>query len=174
MSGLPASGKTTLGRTLAKLLNFKFIDKDETLEFLLSEQANYTSELRQRLSRESDLIFREQAMQGENAVLTSFWRAPNNQSTAGTPSDWLPSVSSDIIEIVCHCDIHIAVTRFLTRRRHPGHMDHLQDKSTLRNQFESLLTSWPLGFGKIIEVDTSMAVSAPMILNRVREFWPVI
>ena len=49
ISGLPASGKTTLGRELAKLLGFQFIDKDDILESLFAENQNFSSELRQRL-----------------------------------------------------------------------------------------------------------------------------
>jgi thymidylate kinase len=172
MSGLPGSGKTSLGRMLAELLDFEYIDKDDILESLLSQHKNFSSELRQRLSRESDLIFREQATRGQNAVLTSFWRAPNGKTTSGTPSDWLPSVSDNIIEILCHCDLEVALDRFLNRKRHPGHMDRLRDRSSLQNQFENLLANWPLGFGRLIEIDTSSPVGAQEVLDKVRKLWP--
>jgi hypothetical protein len=56
VTGLPASGKTTLGRQLASRLGVDFFDKDDYLEALFGSQAA-TEENRQMLSRQSDADF---------------------------------------------------------------------------------------------------------------------
>lgn len=173
MTGLPGCGKTTLGRRLAELLGFQFIDKDDILESMLDEYSEFSIELRQKLSRESDLIFQKQALLSRNSVLTSFWRAPKSDSTVGTASDWLASASHEIIEVLCQCDCDVAVERFLNRQRHPGHMDHLRNRLTLQSQFSALAKAWPLGFGQLIKVDTSNPVDPDMIIQQIRDFWPV-
>jgi gluconate kinase len=172
MSGLPGSGKTTIGRKLADALGFQFLDKDDILESLLSAHTEFSSDLRHRLSRESDTIFRERAMAAKDAVITSFWRARNGHSAAGTPSDWLTATTNQIIEVFCRCDRDIAVDRFLNRKRHPGHMDHLKNRSMLQEQFANLAGTWPLGHGDLIEVDTSNIVNIDSLVERIRVIWP--
>lgn len=171
MSGLPGSGKTTLGRELADIFRFEFLDKDDILESLLSKHVDFNTDLRSRLSREADVIFRDQAVKAGNAILTSFWRHPTNKSTAGTPSDWLPSITKDIVEVYCHCYVETAVERFLNRKRHPGHMDHLRDRAMLKTQFENLCGSWPLGFGDLIEIDTTKPINAEEVFQAISEKW---
>jgi cytidylate kinase len=172
MTGLPASGKTTLGRSLAKILNFQFLDKDVILESLLSQHKIFSLDLRQQLSRESDSVFQEEAFRLQNVVLTSFWRSRDDKSASGTPSDWLPLLSDNVIEIQCHCDVETAVDRFLTRKRHPGHMDHVRDKSALRTQFENLSAKWPVRLGQLLEVNTSQPVNTDELVLRIKMLWP--
>jgi predicted kinase len=54
VSGLPASGKTTLGRQLAGALDLPLIDKDEILESLFDSRGIGDASWRRKLSRESD------------------------------------------------------------------------------------------------------------------------
>ena len=58
ISGLPGSGKTTLGRRLASLLNLPLIDKDDILDRLFESKGIGDAAWRRRLSRESDEILR--------------------------------------------------------------------------------------------------------------------
>jgi cytidylate kinase len=169
LSGLPGSGKTTLGRELADRLGFTFIDKDDILEALLSEHASFDLALRQRLSRESDAIFRDRALAAGNAVLCSFWRPRGSGAAAGTPSDWLPELSEGIVEIHCRCDVDTAVRRFLGRQRHPGHLDSSRSEAALREQFASLRDAWPLRVGKLVEVETTGGADVGEVSRRVSE-----
>ena len=166
LSGLPGSGKTTLGRVLAGRLSFTYIDKDDILDSLLSKHASFDVSLRQRLSRESDGIFQESALAAGNSVLSSFWRPLGSTSTSGTSSDWLPMINVNLVEIYCACEVDIAVDRFLTRKRHPGHLDQLRDRHILKTQFESLKDHWPLRIGHLVEVNTSGEVDPAEILYR--------
>ena len=86
VSGLPASGKTTLGRALAAAWALPFIDKDEILEALFEREGTGgrgstggTSGIggtrdapwRQRLSQAADAAFARQAQASGGAVLAS-------------------------------------------------------------------------------------------------------
>ena len=67
VSGLPASGKTTLARPLAAALDLPLIDKDEILE--------------------------RGATSSQGAVLASFWRLPGMPEESGTPTAWIAALS---------------------------------------------------------------------------------
>ena len=56
ISGLPGSGKTTLGRRLAPALNLVLIDKDDILDRLFEAKGVGNAAWRRALSRESDEI----------------------------------------------------------------------------------------------------------------------
>ena len=57
ITGLPGSGKSTIGRLIAKALNIPMFDKDDYLEKLFEERGINDLAWRQKLSRESDLQF---------------------------------------------------------------------------------------------------------------------
>src|ERR1043166_3740877 len=123
VSGLPASGKTTLSRHLAPALALPLIDKDDILEGLFDTLGVGDTGWRQRLSRASDAILQRLAESSSGAVLTSFWRTPEISTHSGTPTEWSAAISQRMVEVYCDCDPAVAATRFSTRVRHPGHLD---------------------------------------------------
>jgi predicted kinase len=56
VSGLPGSGKTTVGRHLAAALDLPLLDKDAILEGLFERKGIGDTAWRRALSRESDSI----------------------------------------------------------------------------------------------------------------------
>jgi hypothetical protein len=56
ISGLPGSGKTTLGRRLAPALNLPLIDKDDVLDRLFAAKGVGNAAWRRTLCRESDVV----------------------------------------------------------------------------------------------------------------------
>jgi glucokinase len=69
ISGLPGSGKTTLGRRLSPVLNLPFIDKDDILERLFESKGVGNAAWRRALSRESDRILQQEATSSNGAIL---------------------------------------------------------------------------------------------------------
>ena len=61
VSGLPGSGKTTLARRISPQLGLPVVDKDDILERLLESRGTGDADVRQALSRESDVILRREA-----------------------------------------------------------------------------------------------------------------
>jgi shikimate kinase len=76
LTGIPASGKSTIGLAIATSLGLEMLDKDEILEALFDTEGVGDVEWRTRLSRAADEILREKAVRSEGAVITSWWRHP--------------------------------------------------------------------------------------------------
>jgi adenylylsulfate kinase-like enzyme len=168
VSGLPASGKTTLARKLAPALSLSLLDKDDILEGLFEALGIGDADWRQRLSRASDEIFERLAKTSIGAVLTSFWRHSQMPPHSGTPVDWIVSTSQRIVEVYCVCDPDVAATRFIKRVRHPGHLDIAKQLEDVLANFRTLATMGPLGIGKLIRVDTSADLDLDLVVRDVK------
>jgi predicted kinase len=155
ISGLPGSGKTTLGRRLAPALNLPLIDKDDILDRLFEAKGIGDAAWRRTLSRESDVILQHEATSSTGAILASFWRVPGMPSDSGTPADWLDAPSHLVVKVHCACALEVAANRFLQRRRHPGHLDGESSSAEILASLRQLTQLPPLDIGQRIDVDTS-------------------
>ena len=167
VSGLPASGKTTLARKLAPALGLSLLDKDDILEGLLETLGIGDAAWRGRLSRASDEIFQRLAKSSSGAVLTSFWRHPAMSNDSGTPTEWIASISQRLVEVHCLCDPEDAASRFSNRVRHPGHLDSLKQPEALLSSFRTLAAMGALGLGKLLQVDTAKKIDLDLIVSEV-------
>ena len=168
ISGLPASGKSTLARRLGPALNLPVIDKDDILESLFETGEIGDAARRRTLSRESDEIFQRRAMATEGAVLASFWRLPGMPLDSGTPTDWLVTLSTHLVNVHCHCDAETAANRFLSRRRHPGHLDDEASRSEVLMSFRRLSVLPHLDIPHRIHVDTVEEPPLEEVVRKVR------
>lgn len=168
VSGLPASGKTTLARLLAEELGFAVIDKDDFLETLLGEVQEFDAEFRYRCSREADKQFEEAARAAGDVILVSHWQGPDEYRDSGTPSAWLGEFDT-VIEIVCQCSVATAILRFRNRNRHPGHGDRRSDLNALQHWFEEDSLRGPLGIGFLITVNTEEIVDIKKLAHECRQ-----
>lgn len=119
VSGLPASGKSTVGRALGDQLSLPLLDKDEILEALFDSLGCEDPEQRYRLSRASDEVLLRLATSMEAAVLVNWW---DHDTAPGR----LRAIAAEVLEVFCDCPVELASARFAARRRHPGHLDHLR------------------------------------------------
>lgn len=168
VSGLPGSGKTTLGRRLAPALNLPVLDKDDILNRLFESKGIGDASWRRALSRESDLILEQQAMDSSGAVLVSFWRLPGMPSDSGTPTAWLRSASHHLVNVHCVCEPDVAASRFVSRRRHPGHLDGESYQVEVVASLRTLASLAPLDIGERIEVDTSREPNLEQVVRDLR------
>jgi glucokinase len=167
ISGLPGSGKTTLGRRLAHALNLPLIDKDDILDRLFESKGVGNAAWRRTLSRESDMIFQDEAARSDGAVLASFWHVPGMPPDSGTPADWLDAPSHHVVNVHCVCEVEVAASRFLQRRRHPGHLDEESSAEVLVS-LRQLAQLAPLEIGQRIDVDTSREPSLTDLVGAIR------
>ena len=163
VTGLPASGKTTLARTLAKTLGFAFLDKDDFLEDLYDQFEVRTWEDRTRLSRQSDQLFQDAARRSGSAVLVSHWRPLNSPDDSGTPSDWVVDDYDRLVEVCCICAPDVALARFLARSRHPDHQDDQRDVPDLKKRMCAWENRFPIGVGSLIKVEADATVDTDAV-----------
>lgn len=165
ISGIPASGKTTLGDKLSKALGFPFLDKDIILEALYDSLGIGDANWRETLSRSADIIFKRLVSNQEKVVFTSWWKHPKSQDNSGTNPDWITQLNGEIIEVYCYCDPEEAARRFLSRKRHEGHLDNTRGKNSIIPKFELYSQFGPLSVGKTIEIDTTSEIDLEQIIH---------
>jgi AAA domain len=169
VSGLPASGKTTLARALAEALDLPFLDKDDILEALFESLGAGDDAWRGRLSRASDTVLEATARRlNSGVVMTSFWRHPHLSVGSGSPIDWIGHLPATRVEVYCECSAPTAVERFRDRVRHSGHNDSHRTAEQLLAQFEHLEALGPLGLGRLVRVDTSEGYELGHVVAQVR------
>ena len=95
VTGLPASGKSTVGRSVAEALGLPLLDKDEILEALFEALGVGDAPWRTRLSRAADQVLQRLALQSNGAVIASWWRHPLSRVSSGTSTDWLSSLPGE-------------------------------------------------------------------------------
>jgi len=167
ISGLPASGKTTLGHRLAQALGLPILDKDEILEALFEGLGVGDAEWRNRLSRSADVVLQRLADQTAGAVLASFGRHPQVTGESGTATGWISALPGRVVEVHCVCPPEVAAERFLARKRHDGHLDRDKGSEDLAADFVRLAALGPLGIGRLVTVDTGRAVDLDGVLRQV-------
>jgi len=168
ISGLPGSGKTTLGRQLALALGLPLIDKDDILDALFESKGIGDAAWRRALSRESDAILQREAESSNGAVLASFWRVPGMPADSGTPVDWLRVLSGRIVHVRCVCDPEVAASRFGQRRRHPGHLDDQSSGAELLERIRDVARLPLLDLGDCIDVNTSEVSDVKDLARNIR------
>jgi len=171
ISGLPGSGKTTLGCRVAEALSLPLLDKDEILEALFDSLGVGDAGWRNRLSRSADVVLQRLANQASGAILASFWKHPQVSGESGTPTAWLSSLTGKVVEAHCVCPPTVAAERFAARKRHGGHLDRDKRSDDLVADFEHLAALGPLGLGPLVNVDTSGEVDLDGVLRQLAELF---
>lgn len=167
VSGLPGSGKTTVAEGLAHALSIPSLDKDAFLEALFQSETPREVQHRRSLSKIADSQFAQRARTELAAVVSSWWKHPRSTVDSGTPVDLLGPPSCVVAEVHCTCSATTCASRFLARKRHPGHLDS-------RWSYESLLAMLreQEGFGPIFPamvtiVNTECAVDFPALARTI-------
>ncbi|MFC7358807.1 AAA family ATPase [Nocardioides astragali] len=164
VSGLPASGKTNVGRILSERLSLPLIDKDAILEALFDSLGCDDRYQRYRLSRASDEVLYTLAESSPAAVLVNWW----NHDSAPTR---LRAISSSLLEVHCDCPVEIAAERFAARRRHPGHLDQFRSPEEHEEGIRRMRETYrgPLGLSDpVLTVDTSHPLDDASVAGLVR------
>ena len=167
VTGLPASGKSTVGRRLADELSWSFLDKDDFLEALFEEQGVGDANWRRRLSIEADKRFERAALKQEKVVLVSHWR-PGGRTDTGTPTLELLQKFATVVEVYCDCVPEIAAHRFANRTRHAGHLDDLKSKEHILAWMHDLRDGYPIFDGPVIRVSTAKNIEIEKVADEVR------
>ncbi len=166
ITGLPASGKTTLGKRIAAFLGYDFFDKDDFLETLFTEQGCSDEKQRLQLSRQSDRLMQQAASDSNRAVLVSHWSADAAKPDSGTDYQWVIDGYVTVSQLYCDCPVAQAHERFHDRQRHPGHQDGQSPDKWSMDALSSYQRHLPLPVGRLETVNTASEVSAVEVATR--------
>jgi glucokinase len=161
-----------VGRLLAPALGLPLIDKDEILEHLFETRGVGDAAWRRKLSRESDAILQAEAMAASvtgGAVLVSFWRLQGMPPDSGTPVDWLPELSGQIVNVHCDCSPEVAAARFTGRKRHAGHLDEERRFAEVLSGIRMTAGLGWLEIGRRVVVDTTRECRLELVIGEVEE-----
>ena len=171
VSGLPATGKTTVASALAGELSLPHFDKDTYLEALFAEHGQVNPITRRALSAKADEQFQIAAEASNGAVLSSWWKHPSSTQESGTPTDWL-SARTTVIEVHCVSKPATAAKRFLGRKRHPAHCDDRWSYRSLLAMLEEQEPFGPLFPDKCLVVNTEHGIELHEVLPQVKARLP--
>jgi predicted kinase len=155
--GAPCTGKTTLGKRIAKDLRFPFISKDDVKEILFDRLGWQDREWSRRLSLASfDILYYildAHLQVGRSSVVEANFRPPwATQRFRALKSryNFVP------IQIFLKADTPVILDRFKRRaasgQRHPGHVDDVYAEALP----ETLGDYRPLNIGgRLLELDTT-------------------
>ncbi|MFZ0547163.1 MAG: AAA family ATPase [Candidatus Promineifilaceae bacterium] len=166
VSGAPGVGKTTLAVPLANVLQFTLIAKDDIKETLYEALNGHPDDA--AFSRKIGIaaweVLWKLASRAPQVVLEANFR-PNNT----VERSHLAALKGQIIEVRCRCSPEEAIRRYAARdmagERHPAHALH---KITAEQVAE--FDDW-LGFGTLIEVNTSQPVDISALAERIENTW---
>lgn len=168
VSGLPASGKTTVGVQLADCLDISFLDKDDFLEDLFEKNGIGDAAWRRKLSNNSNLDFVKAAKAKSRVVLVSHWKSIDDNGPSGTPTDWIRENYKFVVELYCECPTKVAATRFATRSRHAGHCDKDRSQHEIYQSMVECKKYLPLKVGPVIRTDTTKATDISEIAEKIK------
>jgi predicted kinase len=160
VSGPPAAGKTTLAGPLAAELGFALLAKDRIKEILhdsLGEEADLAWS--QRLGATAMELLWGIAVDVPAVVLeANFW--PDHPALL----DRLARLHRQVVEVHCMCPLEVCQRRYAGRAlsRHGVHVvAELSELAFARCER-------PVGFGRVITVDTSVPVDVAALSQQVR------
>jgi predicted kinase len=152
VTGLAASGKTTVAQPLAEALDVPLVAKDVIKEALFETVGTGDHEWTWLLSRAADAALVRIAPGLDAAVLDNYWR-PETIEALST------AVAAPIVEVYCRVDPAVAAERFLARVRHAGHGDAERDPDDVRRAAVAVASRFPIKtLGPVVEVDTASPV----------------
>jgi predicted kinase len=156
VGGWPGSGKTTLGRALAKELHLAFLAKDELKEALmdgLGAPATVTES--ERLGAAAVRCVLRAAQGCPGAVIDSTWFPYTLALVRQLPGP--------LVEVRCRVDLDVVRKRYAARHRDERHLDDRRAEKDLWSRPVE-----PLGVGPLIEVDTGGPVDVAAVAAQIR------
>lgn len=158
VTGVPGSGKTTLGRTIAAALALPLLSKDVIKESLYDALGALD---RAALSQAATEVIWALLPQSPAGAVVDIWLDPRRD--VGIAQAGLAAAGvSDVVEVMCSCPGDVSVQRYLARPRHGAHLSHA-DEATLQRIRDSADLMAPLGVGPTLTVDTTQPLDSAQI-----------
>lgn len=175
INGMPATGKTTVARTLSERLAIPTIAKDAFKEFLFDTLGVKDREWSRTLGGVSNgslyllvdtLLSSNQSIIIENAFERKFAR-PQLEAL-------IQKYHPNVIEIYCTTEQTVRRKRFMKRNqsgdRHIGHLDHTNYLKDDDDEPIEKFSALKLSVGEYIEIDTTQpdTISIEKVINSIK------
>jgi predicted kinase len=175
LQGKPATGKTTIGRDIAKHLKIPFFSRDtfkETMFDAFGASNEHNVDWSQKIGAVSFeimyAVIEEVLSSGNSCVVETAWIPSFAEEKI---RNILESSNSQFIQVYCYCDDSIREKKFHSRAysdRHPAHMDTLrieEGKRSNEDKHPKLNVH-----GNTIDIDTTNfeQVNIPEIISNIK------
>lgn len=169
VTGLPASGKTTLGRRLSLALGLPLLAKDVVKETLFDTLGVRDRLWSQQLGAAANEVLWALLPDCPPGAVLDLWFDPRRD--VGFAQRGLARAGvQTAVEVLCDCPGEVAARRYAKRIRHPGHLQ--ADEVTLQRIRESGPLMAPLGVGPTLRVDTTRPVDVADVVTWLRAVSP--
>ncbi|MHB8643850.1 MAG: AAA family ATPase [Gaiellaceae bacterium] len=160
VTGAPGAGKTTLARSLSAELQLPLLAKDDVKEALFDALGAGGLERSNELGAASfEVLFRLTARTLESGVSCI---VEGNFSWT-EPFRGLPPAR--IVQLLCSVPAELAIERYASRERHPGHVDDVRAGEVGARIEAGEWSALDIG-GTLIELDTTVPVDVLALAQR--------
>ncbi|WP_170176893.1 AAA family ATPase [Nocardia mexicana] len=162
VNGLPGSGKTTLGASLARSLNAWFLSKDAVKEALAGSLEN-VSDLPELGGIAMDAVWALAARSPAAVVIDSWWFKPRDLAFARAGIERVGARHT--VEVWCNLPSEVARSRYAGRQRAAIYRDQ---QRLVENWDHWAAHAAPLGLAPTLLVDTTRTVDPAVLAQRIQ------
>jgi predicted kinase len=164
VTGIPASGKSTLATALSNQLVWPLISKDVIKEALLGALGTGDLEWSQRLGRAGHVVMYSLAAAIPKVILEAHFQR-------GIAETELLALNRRIVQIYCRCPVDVAGERYRRRiddpNRHAGHLPEHQSDQVIQRWMREVPTPLDLPNALLVEVDTTGPVDLESVASAI-------
>lgn len=159
ITGLPATGKTTLAKRLSQETGLPLLEKDAFKVIMFDHLGWQDRDYSQKIGATSyGLLYHllEELLRANQSMIieSNFKPETDQQKIIDLKNKYHPS----ILQIICQADKEIILERFNSRvtsgERHPGHVDHITAEE-LKNSFDSSKNDAMDLDSEVLEINTN-------------------
>lgn len=160
VSGLPASGKTTLASALRDRAGLPLLSLDTVKEAVVDGLGDEAPGDRFAIRRAAREVLVALATANPAGCVVDIWINPTRDESGF--ADALGAVpGARFAEIVCRVPVEVSLERYAARQRHPAHLP--MDAGTEERIRAAAPHVGPLGLGPHRDVDTSIPVPEALV-----------
>ncbi|HUY67401.1 MAG TPA: AAA family ATPase [Acidimicrobiales bacterium] len=167
ITGIPASGKTTLATSLSTQLGWPLISKDVVKEALFDVLGTGDLEWSQRLGRAGHVVMYSLAATIPKVILEAHFQR-------GVAEPEILALNRRIVQIYCRCPVDVAAERYRGRiddpARHAGHLPEHQSDQVIEQWMNAVPTPLDLPNAVLVEVDTTGPVDLGTAASAIHTF----